>query len=74
MRFFAAFVFISMSTSLSVGLHNKEATSNVLDANSFENELMSIQFHEWIDTYHKVYTCDHAKVKRFEVWKENHGV
>lgn len=44
-----------------------------LDLNSFETELMDIEFHSWIETHGKVYTCTHEKAKRFDIWKRNHG-
>jgi hypothetical protein len=44
-----------------------------LDQFSFETELMGIQFDDWAETHGKVYTCEHAKAKRFEIWRRNHG-
>lgn len=62
MKFVSIFAFLASSVAASG-----------LDQYSFETELMGIQFNTWADAHGKVYTCEHAKAKRFEIWRKNHG-
>lgn len=61
MKFVSIFAFLASSVAASG-----------LDQSSFEMELMGIQFNTWADAHGKVYTCEHSKAKRFEIWRKNH--
>jgi hypothetical protein len=44
-----------------------------LDSDSFEAELLSVQFDVWAEEHGKEYHCEHEKTTRRDIWIQNHG-
>jgi hypothetical protein len=65
----------SIAALLSLLAVSTSSTANVplINGGSFEDELLGLEFHSWLEQHGKDYTAPHEKELRFRVWKQNHG-